>query len=82
MPISQATDAVMQAVLRDPMLQTALGTSIGAGIGSLFGDNNVGAAGAGQLQVGFRFALDQLLGVPAVTVPAVAQATRPTERVS
>ena len=35
MPISQATDAVIQAVLRDPMLQTALGTSIGAGIGSI-----------------------------------------------
>ena len=31
-----------QAVLRDPGLQVALGTSIGTGIGSLFGDNIIG----------------------------------------
>ena len=42
MPISEVTDTVIQAVLHDPGLQTALGTSIGTGIGSLFGDNIVG----------------------------------------
>ena len=42
MPLSEVTDAVIQAVLRDPGLQVALGTSIGTGIGSLFGDNIIG----------------------------------------
>ena len=42
MPLSDATNSVIQAVLRDPALQVALGTSLGEGIGSLFGDNLVG----------------------------------------
>ena len=42
MPLDEVANTVIQAVLRDPMLQVALGTSVGQGIGSLFGDNIVG----------------------------------------
>ena len=42
MPVDEVANTVIQAVLRDPMLQVALGTSVGLGVGSLFGDNIVG----------------------------------------
>lgn len=42
-PVSEVTDVVVQAVLRDSALQGALGSAIGQGIGSLLGDNLVGA---------------------------------------
>ena len=42
MPVSDATDFVVDEVLRKPGLQIALGFSLGAGIGSLFGDNILG----------------------------------------
>ncbi len=42
MPVSDTTGFVVDEILRRPELQIALGFSIGAGIGSLFGDNIIG----------------------------------------
>lgn len=42
MPFSDVTTYATQQVIRDPLLQVALGMSIGQGIGSLLGDNIVG----------------------------------------
>jgi hypothetical protein len=47
-PVSDVTDEVIQAVLRDPALQGALGAALGQGIGSLLGDNVFGTV-VGQL---------------------------------
>ena len=47
-PVSEVTDVVVSAVLRDAGLQGALGFAVGQGIGSLVGDNLFGAV-VGQL---------------------------------
>lgn len=47
-PVSEVTDVVVAAVLRDPALQGALGAAVGQGIGSLVGDNLFGVV-VGQL---------------------------------
>jgi len=41
--VPEVTDNVVRALLTDWTLQLALGTSLGAGVGSLFGDNIFGA---------------------------------------
>ena len=46
-PVSELTDVVLAAVLRQPALQFALGTAVGQGIGSLLGDNVFGAVVGG-----------------------------------
>lgn len=42
MPLSDVNQFVTQSIIHEPSLQIALGMSIGAGIGSLFGDNVFG----------------------------------------
>ena len=51
MPASELTNAVIHAVITSPGLQIAVGMAVGQGIGSLLGDNLIGAAVGGVLGV-------------------------------
>jgi len=84
MPLNQVTDTVIQAVLRDPGLQAALGTSIGTGIGSLFGDNIIGLLVGGvagitaTIVIAIASGLTLLFNGDASTAGPAATATAPT----
>lgn len=71
--ISDITDIAVDYVIGYPALQIALGTAVGQAVGSLFGDNLIGAViaqvtgGAATLVIGLAAGIAQLLGAPAAT---------------
>ena len=81
-PISEVTDIVVQAVLREPALQIALGAAVGQGIGAILGDNIIGAvvgqvAGvAATVLIGLAAGITLLFN-PAILSAAAVAAGRP-----